>query len=580
MRAGSAMRTNAEIAEALQRIADLLEIRDENPFRIRAYRTAARTVAELPEGIAAMLARGEDLTELPSIGKDLAKTISELAHTGRTPLLDRLSRRLPGDLAEMMRLPALGPKRVALIHDMLHVRTLSELRAAAAAGRLRVLPGIGEKTEQKILASLQGAGRGGEKRVRLAMAEQIAESLLAYLRSSRAVERCVVAGSFRRRRESVGDLDVLVVARDAGAVTHRFVEYEDVAEVLSHGSTRSSVVLQSGIQVDLRVVEPQSYGAALVYFTGSKAHNIELRKIAVTKKLKINEYGVFRGNARVAGETEESVYRRVGLRFVEPELRENRGEIDAARRGRLPKLVTGEDLRGDLHVHTDATDGENTIAEMAAAAEKRGYRYIAITDHTKRLAMVHGQTAARLRRQCEKIDALNAKLRGFTVLKSAEVDILGDGSLDLPDEILAELDFTVCSIHYQFALSEEKQTERVLRAMDSPYFTVFGHPTGRLIGEREPYAIDLERVLRAARERGCVLEVNAQPDRLDLSDLHCRLAKEMGVKLAIVTDAHRTSDYDKIRFGIDQARRGWIEPSDVINTRPLAELRRLLRRHR
>jgi len=332
------------------------------------------------------------------------------------------------------------------------------------------------------------------------------------------------------------------------------------------------------MQVDLRVVPEQSYGAALLYFTGSKAHNIEVRKIAVAKKLKINEYGVFKGTKRIAGRTEKEVYACVGLPYIDPEIRENRGEIEAARKHRLPKLVTLDHIRGEMHAHTNATDGEDTLADMAAAARERGYDYLAITDHTKRLAMVHGQTARRLASQIEKIDKLNAKMKGFTVLKSAEVDILDDGSLDLPDDILKKLDFTVCSIHYKFGLSEEKQTERVLRAMDNAYFHIFGHPTGRLIGEREPYRIDMERILRGALERGCYMEVNSQPDRLDLSDVHCRLAKDVGVKVSIATDAHRTTDLDKMRFGIDQARRGWLEPGDVLNTRSVSTLRKLLKR--
>ena len=574
------MKTNAEIADALQRIADLLEIQGENVFRIRAYRNAARTVAELPEGVASMIGRGEDLTELPGIGDDLAGKITELARTGHVPLLDRLARRLPGELAEMMRLPGLGPKRVALVHERLHIKTLAELKAAAAAGRLHDVPGIGEKTEKTILAALERVDHK-EKRTRLAFAEQIAEPLLVHLRSFKGVRDCIVAGSFRRRRETVGDLDILVTCADGAKVVEHFVRYGDVRDVVSQGPTRSTVRLHSGMQVDVRVVPEESYGAALLYFTGSKAHNIAVRKIAVAKKLKINEYGVFKGPKHIAGRTEKDVYACVGLPYIDPEIREDRGEIEAARKHRLPKLVTLDDIRGEMHAHTDATDGEDSLADMAAAARERGYEYLAITDHTKRLAMVHGQTARRLASQIEKIEKLNAKMsgpRGFTLLKGAEVDIMADGSLDLPDDILKELDFTVCSIHYKFALSEEKQTERVLRAMDNRYFHIFGHPTGRLIGERDPYRIDIERVLRGARERGCHMEVNAQPDRLDLNDVHCRLAKEIGVKVAIATDAHRTTDLDKLRFGIDQARRGWLEAGDVLNTRSVSALRKLLKR--
>jgi DNA polymerase (family X) len=574
------VKTNAEIADALQRIADLLEIQGENVFRIRAYRNAARTVAELPEGVASLIARGEDLTELPGIGDDLAGKITELARTGHVPLLDRLTRRLPGELAEMMRLPGLGPKRVAAVHAKLHIKTLAELKAAAAAGRLHQVPGIGEKTEKAILAAL-GRVDHEEKRTRLAFAEQIAEPLLEHMRAYKGVRDCIVAGSFRRRRDTVGDLDILVTCADGGKAVEHFVAYGDVRDVVAQGPTRATVRLHSGMQVDLRVVPEQSYGAALLYFTGSKAHNIAVRKIAVAKKLKVNEYGVFKGAKRIAGRSEKEVYACVGLPYIDPEIREDHGEIEAARKHRLPKLVTLDDIRGEMHAHTDATDGEDSLAAMATAARARGYEYLAITDHTKRLAMVHGQTARRLAAQIEKIERLNAKMIGprrLVILKSAEVDILDDGSLDLPDDILKELDFTVCSIHYKFALSEEKQTERVLRAMDNRYFHIFGHPTGRLIGEREPYPIDMERVLRGARERGCYMEVNAQPDRLDLTDAHCRLAKEIGVKVAIATDAHRTSDLDKLRYGVDQARRGWLQADDVLNTRSVSALRKLLKR--
>ena len=569
--------TNSDVADAFERIADLLEIQGANPFRIRAYRNAARTIEELPESVAAMCARGADLTELPGIGADLAGKIGEIVETGHVALLDRLARALPGELAEMLRLPALGPKRVSELHRKLHVGTLVELEKAAKAGKIRALSGFGEKTENRILRAIARRSRA-DTRTRISKAEEIVEPLLEHVRSASGVHECIVAGSFRRRCETVGDLDVLVTCEKGSDVVPRFTCYPEVVDVLAEGPTRSTVRLGVGIQVDLRVVPPESYGAALVYLTGSKAHNIAIRKIAVARKLKINEYGVFRGRKRVAGRREADVYAAVGLRWITPELREDRGEIDAARKGKLPELVSVEDILGDLHVHTAATDGEASLAEMVEAARGFGHRYLAISDHTKRLAMVRGLTARRLAAQIRAIDSLNGKIRGFTVLKSAEVDILADGSLDLPDEILKELDFTVCSIHYGFDVSEAKQTERVLRAMDNPYFTILGHPTGRLIGEREPYAIDLERVMRGALDRGCYLEVNAQPDRLDLDDAHCRLAKSLGVKVAIVTDAHRASDLAKLRFGVDQARRGWLEPDDVLNTRSVSALRRLLRR--
>lgn len=358
----------------------------------------------------------------------------------------------------------------------------------------------------------------------------------------------------------------------------RFVNYEEVHHVMARGTTRSTVVLQSGLQVDLRVVPQVSYGAALHYFTGSKAHSIAVRKLGQNKQLKINEYGVFRGNKRIAGRSEEEVYAQVDLPYIEPELREAQGEIEAAQHHKLPTLVTLEDIRGDLHAHTNATDGRNRLEEMAQAAQAKGYQYLAITDHSQRLSMTNGLDAKRLAQQIDAIDRLNAKLNGFVLLKAIEVDILEDGSLDLPDDILKALDFTVCSVHSKFQLSQQRQTERIMRAMDNPYFTILGHPTGRLIQERAPYDVNMERLLQAARQRGCFLELNAQPARLDPPAMYCKMAKEMGVKMAIASDAHSVNDLDLMRFGIGQARRGWLEADDVINTRNWNALQKLLTR--
>jgi DNA polymerase (family 10) len=392
------------------------------------------------------------------------------------------------------------------------------------------------------------------------------------------VKQVIVAGSYRRRKETVGDLDILVTCEKGSPVMKGFVEYDEVDAVISRGTTRSTVSLRSGLQVDLRVVAEASYGAALYYFTGSKAHNIAVRTIAVKKKLKINEYGVFKGKRRVAGRTEKEVFKAVGLRYIEPELRENRGEIEAAQKNRLPHLVSVSDIRGDLHVHTKATDGHHSLQEMAEAAKKLGYAYLAITDHSKHLSVAHGMDEARLRRQLHAIDRLNAKLKGIRVLKGVEVDILEDGTLDIRDSVLKQLDLTVGAIHGGFGLSRSKQTERAIRAMDNPYFNLLAHPTGRLINQRGAYELDMERVMEAALERGCYLELNGHPDRLDLNDVQCRMAKDMGLKLAISTDAHATSNLQYMRFGVDQGRRGWLEPTDVLNTRPWRELKRLLAR--
>ena len=392
------------------------------------------------------------------------------------------------------------------------------------------------------------------------------------------MKKVVAAGSYRRRRETVGDLDILVTCKKDSPVMDRFVDYSEIDEVVSKGDTRSTVYLRSGVQVDLRVVQEVSYGAALHYFTGSKAHNIAVRKLGQKKSLKINEYGVFKDDDRIAGKTEEEVYEQVDLPYIEPELREDRGEIEAAQKDRLPRLITLDDIRGDLHMHTEATDGRCPLEEMVDKAKDLGYAYIAVTDHSQRVTMAKGLDARRLREQLEAIDELNEKLSGITVLKGIEVDILEDGSLDLPDEVLKELDLTVCSVHYNRNLSRKKQTERIIRAMDNPCFSILGHPTGRLINERQAYEVDIERIIEAAGERGCFLELDAQPSRLDLADTHCRLAKDRGVKIAISTDAHHLAGLDYMRLGISQARRGWLEPDDVINTRSLKELKKLLKR--
>lgn len=564
---------NAEIAAMFDQAAEFLEIQGENPFRVRAYRRAARVVDSLPQSVTSLLAAGRDLSELPGIGKDLAHKIAAIVESGHFDLLDSLKKKLPGQIGEIAALPGLGPKRVKLLYDQLKVRTLADLHRAIAAGRLRQIRGFGPTIEKTILAVLEKPRT--EKRFKLAVAEAEAEALVAFLRNGK---RVIVAGSYRRRRDTVGDLDVLVTAQDGAAIGDRLVGYENVGEVLAHGPTRTTVVLRSGLQVDVRVVPEQSNGAALLYFTGSKAHNIALRALANEHGWKLNEYGLFAGRRRIAGASEDEVYAKLGLAFIPPEMREDRGEIALAKARGLPDLVTLSDIRGDLHVHSDWTDGTAPIAEMAAGAQARGYAYMALTDHSRRVAMAHGLDAARLARQIRDIERLNRTLKGFTILKGIEVDILKDGSLDLPDSNLARLDVVVAAVHSHFDLSREAQTDRVIRAMTNRLVSIIAHPTGRLIGEREPYAIDMDRVIAAARNLGCHLEINAEPDRLDLNDVHAHAAREMGVKLAISTDAHSVNGLGCMRFGIDQARRGWLTADDVLNTRPLPELRRLLKR--
>jgi len=568
---------NNDIAAAFEEIADLLEIEGANVFRVRAYRNAARVLRGLSTEASQMLAAGRDLTELPGIGKDLAGKIADVVKTGTTDQLKKLRRELPPALTDLLKIPGLGPKRVSALYHDLGIHTLKQLARAAKDGRIRDLPGFGAKIEQRILETA-GVEAKKSQRFKLAVAAQYAQSLVEYLKRIAGVDRVVVAGSFRRAMETVGDLDILVTAKAKTPVMERFVAYDEVTKVVAKGETRATVKLRCGIQVDLRLVPPESFGAALYYFTGSKAHNIAVRAMGIKRGLKINEYGVFRGEKRVAGDSEESVFRSVKLSFIPPELRENRGEIEAAAKGKLPVLVETGDLCGDLHVHTKATDGRNTIREMAAAAKKLGFGYIAITEHSRRVTMAHGLDARGLRKQMVEIDRLNAEKPGIAILKGIEVDILEDGSLDLPDDVLAGLDLVVGAVHSRFDLSRAEQTERILRAFERPHFTILAHPTGRLIPEREPYDVDMPRIIRAAKERGCFLELNCHPERLDLADIYCQMAKSEGVLVAVNSDAHSAAELDNLRFGIGQARRGWLEKSDVLNTRPLKQLQPLLKR--
>lgn len=566
---------NEEVAAVFDEIADLLEIRGENPFRVRAYRNAARTVRSLGRDVAGLVAAGEDLTRLPGIGRDLAGKIREIVETGTSATLAALRREFPPGLGALLRLPGLGPKRVAALHRELGIGSLEALRRAAETGRLRSLPGFGPRTEARVLEAIRAHLDTG-RRFLLAEVEGWAEALVEHLRAGPGVDEVVVAGSFRRRRETVGDLDILCTARDGAAVAAHLAAHERVAEVLSQGPTRTTVVLRDGLQVDLRVVPAASLGAALHYFTGSKAHNIAVRRLGQQRRLKINEYGVFRGARRVAGATEESVFRSVGLPWIPPELREDRGEIEAARAGRLPRLVELRDLRGDLHCHTRASDGRSGLEEMARAARAAGLEYLAVTEHSRSLRVARGLDARRLRAHVEAIRRLDERLEGITLLAGIEVEILEDGRLDLPDPVLAELDLVVGAVHTRFDLPRARQTRRILRAMDHPHFHLLAHPSGRLLLRREPYDVDMARIIRHARERGCFLELNANPDRLDLDDVHCRMARDEGVLVAICSDAHSSLGFANLRFGVGQARRGWLGPEHVLNARPIGELRRLL----
>ena len=566
---------NSDIAAVFSEIADLLELEDANPFRVRAYRNAARMLSELGRSVRDMVDKPDDLDALPGIGPDLAGKIVEIVKTGTCAQLERLRQEIKPGLPELLQIPSLGPKRVRMLHQELGIETLDQLRRAAEQGRVQTLHGFGAKTERRILsASLNLLHQ--EHRFKITEAAPVAEALLADLKHTPGFHQGVVAGSLRRRRDTIGDLDLLVTTDHPGDVMNRLAGHADVERVLAKGVTRCSVVLKNGLQVDLRAIAPVSFGSAWMYFTGSKAHNIALRKIALEAGLKLNEYGLYRGRERLAGATEVDVFRALGLTFIEPELRENTGEIEAAQNCRLPTLVQRSDLRGDLHTHTKLSDGYDSLQAMAQAAQALGMQYLAITDHSKRLAVVHGLDANRLLRQIDEIDELNATLKGFVLLKGIEVDILEDGSLDMPDDLLGRLDLVVGAIHSGFGLPQEKQTARLLRAMDHPSFSILAHPTGRLINERAAYDVDLGRVVRKARERGCFLELNAHPARLDLTDIACRMAKSEGVLVSINSDAHSALQLDNLDLGIGQARRGWLEAGNVLNTRPLDQLRALL----
>jgi DNA polymerase (family 10) len=568
---------NRDIADIFDHVADLLEIEGANSFRVRAYRNAANTVRDQSRSVADMVANDEDLSDLPDIGEDLAGKIAGIVKTGELPLLEEISGEVPDAMVAATRIPGIGPKRAKALFEALDLRSIDDLREAAEDGRIEGIEGFGPKTQSRIREELSREDFG-EHRIRIDVAQDYAEPLIDWIRKIDGVKKAEIAGSYRRRKETVGDLDILVAGENGKAIIDRLTEYDEIETVASKGKTRSTVMLRSGLQVDLRVVPKESWGAALHYFTGSKAHNIAGRRRAQDRGLKLNEYGIFENGDRIAGATEEEIYARIGLPWIDPVLREMRGEIEAAEGDDLPDLVTIDDIRGDLHAHTTASDGKNTLREMARAARDRGYAYLAITDHSKSQSIAGGLDEAEIEAQIDEIDALNEEFDGFRLLKSCEVDILEDGSLDFSDELLKKLDLVVASVHSNFDLSADRQTERIIRAMDNSLVSIVGHPTGRLIGSRRAYEIDIERLVEAARARGCCLELNADPHRLDLSDVNCRMARDAGVKIAISTDAHSTGGLGNMRFGVDQARRGWLEAADVLNSRSWRDVARILRR--
>ncbi len=568
---------NIDYARILEEIADLLEIQGANPFRIRAYRNGARTLETLSQPIESLLQDAEaKLEDLPGIGKDLAGKIREIFETGELKFLIELREEVPGTLIEIMNIPGLGPKRARQLWDGLGITTLAELEAAAREGQLDELPGFGKTLEARILKGIEVLkARAG--RFKLSDADNYVQPLLEHLKKSKGVVDLEVAGSYRRRCETVGDIDILATTGDGSPIMDDFVGYRDVAEVLAKGRTKSSVRLRAGLQVDLRLVPQESYGAAMHYFTGSKAHNIVVRGIGRERGLKINEYGVFEGDRLICGETEEEVFAAVDLPWIPPELREDRGEIEAARQERLPSIIAQKHIRGDLQMHTKYSDGKNSVEEMVEACRERGYKYMAITDHSPALAMT-GVSEADFLKQYREIDKLQTRFDDIRILKSAEVDIHEDGSLDLGDELLAAMDVVVISVHTKFNLTRAEMTRRITRAMQHPRVHILAHPTGRLINRREPYPVDVEELVKVARDHGVMLELNAQPHRLDLRDFHLQMAREAGVKIVISTDAHRIDELDYMRYGVDQARRGWLEKTDVANTYTLTKFLKLLQK--
>ncbi|MEJ6949745.1 DNA polymerase/3'-5' exonuclease PolX [Natronospora cellulosivora (SeqCode)] len=567
------------MSDIFNKMADFLEIKGANVFRVRAYRNAAININNLSKNLNDMLAEGEELQDIKGIGKDLASKIKEIIETGSLKELEDLQNEFPSSLMEILKLPGLGPKRVKILYQDLKITSIDELENAAKKEKIRKLSGFGEKTEEKILKAIKEAKENNfGERFLLSTAKEIIEKIIAYLEEDNAVEKITVAGSYRRYKETIGDLDILVISKENRRVIKRFIEYSDVKEVLSRGETKSSIILYSGMQVDLRVLDQESFGAALLYFTGSKEHNVALRRIAQEKGLKINEYGVYKKKEKLAGETEESVYSQLDMPFIIPELRQNKGEIEAAQEGKLPEVLQLNDIKSDLHMHTDASDGRNTLREMLESARELGYEYIAISDHSKRVSVANGLDEERLERQIEKIDKIIEEYNDIRILKAIEVDILKDGSLDLPDRILEKLDIRVCSTHFHRNLSRKEQTVRILRAMENPYFNILAHPSGRLLGERNEIDVDMDEVMKAAKENGCYLEINANPRRLDLSAKYARLAKEMSLKLVISTDAHSQNELKNMSYGVAQARRAFLEKDDILNTLNLQEFLQTIKR--
>ena len=558
---------NKELADLFGRMADILEFKDENPFKISAYRKASRIIRDLTQDIEDITESGK-LKDVPGIGEGMAQKIMEYLKTGKVSKFEEVRKGVPDELIAIMDIPGMGPKTLSMLHKAKGISNLSQMEKAVEDGSLVGLPGIGEKKVENIKRGIQLL-KQSKGRMNLGIAFPVAKQIVETLREKTGSRKIEWAGSLRRMRENIGDIDILATGPNPEKIVHTFTHLPEVKEILASGETKASVIVERGIQIDLRVVEEDSYGAALQYFTGSKGHNIHLRGIAKARGIKINEYGVFKGEKKIGGKEEKDVYRVLGMDWIEPELREDRGEIEASQDGHLPKLVEQSEINGDLHVHSKWSDGTSTIEEIARAAQKRGYQYVAICDHSKSLKITHGLDESRLMKQIEEIDRINEKMKGFQILKGTEVDILSDGKLDLSQKVLEKLDLVVAAVHSGFKQDKERMTKRIIRAIEDPFVHVVAHPSGRLLGARDPYEVEIEQVMEAAKQHSKALEINAYFERLDLDDIHCRKAKEMGIRVAIGTDSHHLDQMWMITLGVAVARRGWLEPIDVLNTLPL-----------
>jgi DNA polymerase (family 10) len=567
---------NKELADLFDKMADILEFKDENPFKISAYRKASRVLGDLTQDIQEISESGE-LKKVPGIGEGMSQKIEEYLKTGKISKYEEVKKGVSDELIAMMEIPGMGPKTLAMIHKEKGISNLSQLEKAIENGSLIGLPGMGEKKAENIKRGIELL-RASKGRMNLGIAFPLARRIVETLREKTGSKKIEWAGSLRRMRENIGDIDILATGPNHEKIVHAFTHLPEVKEVLASGETKASVIVEGGVQIDIRVVDEDSYGAALQYFTGSKGHNIHLRGIAKAKGIKINEYGVFKGERKIGGKEEKDVYKALGMDWIDPELREDRGEIEAAQKGELPKLIQDSEVKGDLHVHSKWSDGTSSIEEIAKAAQKRGYQYIALCDHSKSLRIAHGLDETRVLKQIEEIDRINEKLKGFQILKGTEVDILTDGKIDHPEKVLQKLDYVVAAVHSGFKQEKEKMTKRIVRALENPLVHCLAHPTGRLLGARAPYEVDLDEVMEAAKKYGKVLEINATFERLDLDDVHCKKAKEMGIRMVIGTDSHHPDQLWMISLGVGVARRGWLETPDLLNTFTLKEILKWCRR--